>query len=159
MTELIINAEKCTSCMACELVCSFAHEGVFAPALSRIKVIRFMDRGLNVPITCQQCEDAPCVAACPSGAMHLDLNLGRIGWDERKCIFCRMCTHSCPFGAVVYESPRRIIKCDLWEGEPVCVANCIYGALMYEPLRKVVERRQRATAKSNVPVEGDGGES
>ena len=150
---LTIDVEKCTACKACELVCSFTKEGVFVPTLSRIQVVRFMERGLNVPTVCQQCEDAPCMAVCPTGAMHIDFHLNLIAWEEGKCIFCRMCTLACPFGAVVYESPRRIIKCDLCGGEPVCVDNCIHKALRFEPLQRAAQRKRRTTAQSAVSKE------
>ncbi|HOD29101.1 MAG TPA: 4Fe-4S dicluster domain-containing protein [Syntrophales bacterium] len=85
-----------------------------------------------MPTTCQQCEDAPCVAVCPTGAMHDDSLINRVAWDEVKCIGCRMCTLACPFGAVVFETDRRrIIKCDLCDGKPECVAFCPAKALDY----------------------------
>jgi len=78
--------------------------------------------GISVPTTCEQCEDAPCVAVCPTSAMFNDPAMNRVGWEEAKCIGCRMCTLACPFGAVVYEtSRRRILKCDLCGGAPECV--------------------------------------
>jgi Fe-S-cluster-containing hydrogenase component 2 len=42
--------------------------------------------------------------------MHPDPDLNRVAWDETKCIGCRMCMIACPFGAVVYETPRSLIK-------------------------------------------------
>ncbi len=51
-TSLSVEAEKCTACRACELACSFVHEGVYAPELSRVGIVRLMDRGVNVPIVC-----------------------------------------------------------------------------------------------------------
>ncbi len=36
--SLLIDPVKCTSCLQCEMACSFEHEGAFNPAKSRIKV-------------------------------------------------------------------------------------------------------------------------
>ena len=52
MDMLAIDVHRCTACRACEVACSFTHEGVFAPHLSRIRVVRFMDQGLNAPVVC-----------------------------------------------------------------------------------------------------------
>ncbi len=53
--SLLIDPAKCTSCLQCELGCSFEHEGVFNPAKSRIKVFEF-EHGLRaIPYTCTQC--------------------------------------------------------------------------------------------------------
>ena len=38
---LLIDPEKCTSCLQCEMACSFENEGVFNPARSRIKIFEF----------------------------------------------------------------------------------------------------------------------
>ena len=38
LKSLLIDPEKCTSCLQCEMACSFEHEGVFNPAKSRIYV-------------------------------------------------------------------------------------------------------------------------
>ena len=148
MNALTIDAGKCTACRVCELACSFVKAETFSPALSRIRVVRFEEEGLNMPMSCQQCEDAPCVAGCPSGAMHRDPDLDIVGWDADKCIFCRMCTMACPFGAVIYHSPRSIIKCDLCGGEPACVDQCMYGALTFKPLSTLTQRKRWASAES-----------
>ena len=38
---LLIDPDKCTSCLQCEMACSFEHEGTFNPAKSRIKIFEF----------------------------------------------------------------------------------------------------------------------
>lgn len=100
-----------------------------------------------MPTTCVQCEDAPCVAVCPTGAMYEDPSGNRVAWDEAKCIGCRMCTLACPFGAVVFETDkRRIIKCDLCDGQPECVKICPTGALDYVEETDAARARKKAVA-------------
>jgi Fe-S-cluster-containing hydrogenase component 2 len=80
--------------------------------------------------------------------MHEDVVMGRVGWDEAKCIGCRMCTLACPFGAVVYETAkRRIVKCDLCGGNPECVAFCPTQALAYVDESEAVRMRRKAIAE------------
>lgn len=47
--SLVINPDKCTGCLQCELACSYENEGVFNPSKSRIKVFTFHQEGRFVP--------------------------------------------------------------------------------------------------------------
>ena len=72
---LTVDYQKCTGCRLCELVCSVTHDGISNPARSRIKIVKWEDEGLYVPMICQQCEDAPCKNVCPVGAISRDADL------------------------------------------------------------------------------------
>ncbi len=144
---LMIYPDRCTGCQNCTLACSAFHDGEFRPHTSRIQVTTWETEGFSMPTTCQQCEDAPCVAVCPTGAMHDDPPINRVAWDEVKCIGCRMCTLACPFGAVVFETARRrIIKCDLCDGKPECVTFCPNKALDYVEETDAARDRKKAVA-------------
>ncbi|HOG17260.1 MAG TPA: 4Fe-4S dicluster domain-containing protein [Syntrophales bacterium] len=144
---LMIYPDRCTGCRNCELACSFFHDGEFRPHASRIHVTNWELESFSMPTTCQQCDDAPCVGVCPTGAMHAEPEKNRVGWDETKCIGCRMCTLACPFGAVVYESSkRRIVKCDLCDGAPECAAFCPVKALEYVEEIDSARARTKAVA-------------
>ena len=69
---LVVDFEKCTGCRECELACSIMHEGVSNPDRSRIKIIKWEWEGRYVPMTCQQCESAPCMEICPVKAISRD---------------------------------------------------------------------------------------
>ena len=66
---LLIDPQKCTSCLQCEMACSFENEGVFNPAKSRIKVFEFEHGARAIPYTCTQCDEAWCLHACPVEAL------------------------------------------------------------------------------------------
>lgn len=122
---LYIDHEKCTGCRLCELVCAVAHDGISNPARSRIRVIKWEAEGLFIPMTCQQCQDAPCLNVCPVKAISKDEELGRVTVDYNTCIGCRACVSVCPFGAMSYNAiDRRVLKCDLCDGKPQCVSFC-----------------------------------
>jgi carbon-monoxide dehydrogenase iron sulfur subunit len=139
---LVIDYEKCTGCRICEQVCSVKHEGVSNPARSRIKIIKWEDEGRYVPMSCQQCESAPCMAICPVKAISRDESLNRVMVDYDTCIGCRMCVAICPFGGMTFDTlAQKVIKCDLCDGDPFCVKFCDVHALQY------VDASQQAIAK------------
>ena len=107
---LSINYEKCTGCRQCELICSVSHEGVSNPSKSRINVIKWEHEGLYVPMSCQQCQDAPCVAICPVKALSRDKELDYVTHDADTCIGCRSCVAVCPFGAMGYNTDKKKYK-------------------------------------------------
>ena len=124
MGKLIFNYEKCTGCRACELACSFHKEGVFAPSKSRIKIVRIDEEGLDIPIGCEQCDNAPCITACPTRALSRNSETNAIVLNPDFCIGCKQCMVICPFGAIHFSTDGDIISCDLCGGDPVCVKYC-----------------------------------
>jgi molybdopterin-containing oxidoreductase family iron-sulfur binding subunit len=51
-----------------------------------------------VPVSCQQCRNAPCVKTCPTGATWIEPD-GIVVIDYDWCIGCRCCMAACPYGA------------------------------------------------------------
>jgi molybdopterin-containing oxidoreductase family iron-sulfur binding subunit len=51
-----------------------------------------------VPVSCQQCQDAPCTKVCPTGATWTEQD-GIVVIDYDWCIGCRCCMAACPYGA------------------------------------------------------------
>ena len=147
--EMILNVdfEKCTGCRLCELVCSVTHDGVSNPARSRIRVVKWEDVGVYVPMICQQCESAPCDAVCPVGAIKRDADLDCLIVDHDVCIGCRSCVSACPFGAMNYNhKDRRVFKCDLCGGKPQCVAFCEEKAVDFVPAETSSDHAKREAA-------------
>jgi len=140
--------EKCTGCRTCELSCSFEHEGEFRPSVSRIRIIRSEEYGVNVPMFCRQCEDPPCKEKCPVDAIRKDEGTGAWLVDENLCIGCNACAEACPFGIIFVHPERHIaVKCDLCGGNPQCVKRCVYGVLKFMekkhfPLKRARERAE-----------------
>lgn len=132
MPKLTFNAEFCTGCRACELACSFKCDGVFSPAKSRIRVVKMDEEGIDVPVGCEHCDDAPCILVCPVKAITEDKETGAVILNQDTCIGCKECLAVCPFGAIHYDEARKIFyKCDLCGGEPECVKWCETKAVNY----------------------------
>jgi len=127
---LVIFPEKCTGCGLCELACSYKHKGEFSVSLSRIKVKRNESRGFFNPITCTQCEYAPCAKVCPTSALTRNARTGVVEWYKDECIGCELCIPACPIGAITFMYGE-LIKCDLCGGDPECVKICPTDALKF----------------------------
>lgn len=107
-----------------------------------------------VPVHCNHCEDAPCVLACPTGAMRRQEPDGPVLLDASKCIGCKMCVQACPFGVLtVRRGGKGILKCDLCAErvaaglEPACVAACPTQALVFCREEDVVSSKRRRAAQ------------
>jgi Fe-S-cluster-containing hydrogenase component 2 len=100
--------------------------------------------GFELPMLCQQCEEAPCIAVCPKDAFSRDPALGRVTLNYDLCIGCKMCVTACPFGGMGIDIvARRVIKCDLCDGDPTCVRFCDPGALQFIPPSSVNLMKKR----------------
>lgn len=120
----------CSGCKLCELWCSLQHNGAFNPHRSRIRVVE-LGTGVDVPVTCQQCTDPACQAACKFDAIVYNDKLKIVVVDQDKCTGCRDCVGACPFGIITIDPvSKKALKCDLCGGEePICVAKCPSGVL------------------------------
>ncbi len=130
--SLLMYPDKCTSCLQCEMACSFEHTGAFNPAKSRIKVFEFGHGARAVPYTCTQCAEAWCQQACPVDALTRNQETGAVEVIDSRCVGCKVCTIACPFGTINYSTDTgKVVKCDLCGGDPQCSEACPTGAIVY----------------------------
>lgn len=140
MKELFVRLDRCQGCRSCQLACAVAHSRSknLLAAISETPVPRyrlFIERGdgLNVPLTCRQCDPAPCLDACIAGALYRD-ERGVVQRREGSCVGCWTCIMICPYGVVGREKERKIaVKCDRCPDleVPACVQACPSRALIY----------------------------
>lgn len=133
MGRLLFDSALCTGCRACELACSWVKTGSFWPDRSRVRVVRLEWEGLDLPLGCEQCEPAPCIAACPTRALRVDPATEGVLLDPADCIGCKQCVVVCPFLAIHFDpASRQLYKCDVCEGDPECVRWCETEALRWQ---------------------------
>ncbi|GAB6180885.1 4Fe-4S dicluster domain-containing protein [Desulfotomaculum defluvii] len=129
---IIVDHHKCVGCCTCEMICSLVHEGICLPELSRIKVNRYEKSGKHVPITCANCENAPCMEACPVEAIVKNEVTGGLEIQENQCIGCQQCVEACPFDHIKFNDEKgNVFKCDLCQGDPQCVKYCWTQAISF----------------------------
>jgi Fe-S-cluster-containing dehydrogenase component len=120
-----------------------------------------------ISLSCMHCADAPCVIACPTGALVRDAESGRVTVRQSKCIGCKMCLQACPFGVPQYGKDDLMQKCDLClarlrdgETEPACVAACPSRALRYgEPTQLSKTAQEKIAAKLMMATGGKHGDT
>ncbi len=145
---LVADAMKCTGCRECEVVCSVVKEGVSNPSRARVHVIRWNAISLEMPMVCQQCESPLCATVCPTEALNRNEELGTMEIDYNRCIGCRMCVSACPFGGVGFDPVgKKVTKCDLCGGDPMCVKFCYTNALEYVDANALNVKKKREAAE------------
>lgn len=131
---MVIDVEACVDCAACVVTCRA--ENAVPLGHSRNRLVE-RDRGVypllaveTSPVQCMQCEDAPCVRVCPTGASYYSAN-GVVRVNPDDCIGCRYCVEACPYDARYFdEASGTVDKCTFCEHrvaegqEPACVATC-----------------------------------
>jgi len=134
---LQVYSERCIGCRSCEMACSFEKEGQFRPSLSRIGVLISQVDTVCFPVICFQCRDAPCLEACPVGAIERDGDSGVVRVNEGDCTGCGQCVSACSFGSILFDVEEgKAKKCDLCEGKPACVEFCPTHAIAYLEKKK-----------------------
>ena len=143
----VIDLGKCIGCGACEAACKFQHEKPYI-------VVYRTSIGLDIPVSCMHCAKAPCIEACPTGAMTRD-KFGAVYVIQSKCIGCLSCLYACPFGIPELDKlSKTVTKCDLCadlrkEGlEPACAAICPTKAIIYGEDLAVFETAKKRTAEA-----------
>ena len=115
-----LDLSRCIGCRRCVYGCVEENNQSKDPQVQWISVLRFKkgepwsdleaaDKYYNpaevpetdyfyMPVQCQQCENPPCVKACPTQATWKEPD-GIVVIDYDWCIGCRYCMAACPYGA------------------------------------------------------------
>jgi molybdopterin-containing oxidoreductase family iron-sulfur binding subunit len=114
-----LDLSRCIGCRRCVYACVKENNQSRNPQVQWIRVLSMdKDKGVDfehadpyyspeqvpedghfyVPVSCQQCRNAPCTKVCPTGATWTEPD-GIVVIDYDWCIGCRYCMAACPYGA------------------------------------------------------------
>lgn len=171
----LVDVRRCFGCHACEVACKSEND---VPLGQYIRQTIYHDcqdsqgrvARLMVPMACQHCEDAPCIKACPCGALKKGSG-GSVQIDYDTCSGHAACKDACPYGAIYIDTvANQAVKCHNCTHrvdvglEPACVATCPSEALYFgdlndpdskiSKLRDVLEREVGVKLETFRPEKG-----
>lgn len=153
----VVDQGSCIGCHACTTACKSENEvpvGVTRTFVKYVEVGTFPTARRNYQVTrCNQCADAPCVAACPTKAMHVRPD-GIVDFEKDVCIGCKACIAACPYDAIfINPEDHSAEKCNFCAHrldvglEPACVVVCPTQAILIgdlnDPSSRVAEIAHR----------------
>jgi len=135
----IFDTKTCFGCNGCVAACANANDtpqDILWRTLHKLPPEDGQSNTIYLTVSCNHCEDAPCVAACPSFALEKREEDGVVINYPERCIGCKYCQMACPYDAIKYnEATGTISKCHFCHErldagrEPACVETCFAGAL------------------------------
>ncbi len=147
---MLVDLTRCVGCGNCQRSCIEAndlHPTAGQMAALSTQTFTYLQKvdlpggdARFVKRQCMHCVDAACASACPSSAMWKTPE-GPIAWRGERCLGCRYCMVSCPFGVPRFEWQNgltpQIRKCMFCVErqkagqQPACSTNCPSGALKF----------------------------
>lgn len=161
----VVDQSRCIGCHACTTACKSENE---VPLSVTRTYVKYVDAGVfpearrSFQVTrCNQCDDPPCVEACPTSAMFRRAD-GIVDFDKSACIGCKACIAACPYDAIfINPADHSAEKCNFCAHrldvglEPACVVVCPTEALlvgdMNDPASEVAKIVHRDTVTVRRP--------
>ncbi|HET7486362.1 MAG TPA: 4Fe-4S dicluster domain-containing protein [Acidimicrobiales bacterium] len=158
----LIDQDSCIGCHACSVACKSENDvplGVNRTWLKYIEKGTFPEtRRLYSVMRCNHCENPPCVAICPTGALFKRAD-GIVDFDTSACIGCKSCMNACPYDAIYIDPEEHTAqKCNFCSHrielglEPACVVVCPTQAIVAGDLDDPTSKIARMVARSDVHV-------
>jgi Fe-S-cluster-containing dehydrogenase component len=158
----VLDQSRCIGCHACTTACKSENQvplGVTRTYVKSVDVGTFPAVRRVFQVTrCNQCDDAPCVAACPTAAMYRRPD-GIVDFDKRVCIGCKACMAACPYDAIfINPDDHSAEKCNFCAHrleiglEPACVVVCPVEAIVVGDLADPGSKVSRLINREPVTV-------
>ncbi len=167
----------CIGCKACEVACKewnnlpadelgltgHSYDNTGALSANTWRHVRFIEHAVRDDVStpfqsgwlmmsdvCKHCHNAPCVEACPTGALFRT-EFDTVVVQQDICNGCGYCVPACPFGVVdISTLDGKAHKCtlcyDRLKGglEPACAKSCPTDSIQFG---EVAELQRRAQAR------------
>lgn len=158
----VLDQSRCIGCHACTTACKSENEVPLSVTRTYVKsvdvgVFPAVRREFQVT-RCNQCEDAPCVSACPTSAMFQRSD-GIVDVDKGSCIGCKACMAACPYDAIfINPEDHSAEKCNFCAHrldvglEPACVVVCPVEAIFVGDLNDPDSKVARTVGRDPVAV-------
>lgn len=172
---MVIDLDECTGCDLCVIACKDEHVGnshlpwaspqpdtghfwIRVDSTERGQVPKV--RVSYLPLLCVQCDNAPCMKACPDDAIAKRED-GTVLIDPAKCSGCRLCQEACPYGVIYFNEQLNIAQKCTWcahitekGGIPRCVDACPRDAMVFLDEDDPKMRRLKVVAEDFHPEYG-----
>ena len=158
----ILDQTRCIGCHACTVACKSENEvpvGVTRTYVKQTEVGHFPDTRRQFQVTrCNQCQNPPCVTACPVTAMYQRED-GLVDFDKDACIGCKACIAACPYDAIfINPEDHSAEKCNFCAHkldvglEPACVSVCPTEAILIGDLNDPTSKVAKYVGRESVNV-------
>lgn len=149
-----VDKNKCSGCKACVITCK---DKCKVEVGNNFRKVQEKEEGQfpNVKLTystmsCNNCEKAPCIENCPTGAMNRENKFKVVLVNKQKCIGCGVCAKVCPYNApFIDQKTHKSRKCDfcvdlLEENQlPACVTVCNTRALDFGDVKHLLSKDKK----------------
>lgn len=136
-----LDLHRCVGCGACVLACRIENGRSLTAAWRRVIPLNLRRHPAGptyfLSVACHHCKEPACLSGCPSRAYEKRPD-GIVVRHEERCLGCRYCEMTCPFGAPQFDADKGVIsKCHLCAHRidagrlPACVAACPTEALRF----------------------------
>jgi len=151
-----IDLDRCVGCYSCVVSCMDQNDILPADRAFMWRGVSSLSAGGKiqyVSLACMHCEDAPCITACPTGAVSRDEVTNLVESDKAICIGCHSCLMTCPFGAPKFDGDGLMEKCHGCSVRvangliPACVRVCPTKALKYDTAENIEKVKKLRTLK------------
>ncbi|RMG72635.1 MAG: 4Fe-4S dicluster domain-containing protein [Nitrospirae bacterium] len=163
--SMVIQQDRCIDCERCKEACAETNHvpdyGYRTTILERYVPDAVGQKREFIPLVCMQCNNPPCVRACPVKATYKDRRTGIVMMNYSKCIGCKTCVEACPYNARYFNEEKHAIdKCNfcfdtrLSKGERLtaCAAACPAGVRIFGDLSDPGSKVFRIVHQIQLPV-------
>jgi anaerobic dimethyl sulfoxide reductase subunit B (iron-sulfur subunit) len=152
------DASACSGCKTCQVACKDKNDSPMGVRWRRVYEVsggEWVQQGpawvqdifsWNVSMACNHCIDPICLKSCPNKAITKN-GMGVVLIDANKCMGCKYCEWTCPYGAMQFDHERKVMtKCNfcidyLEQGKPpACVAACPMRVIDFGELDELRQR-------------------